>query len=339
MVGAIPKKLPAFLRRVHQINRASGSDELARAAGITPRSAQRWHQAFKDLTYFPNAECEALGLVHIHLFLLEPRGNWNEWPYGVQAQWVVRERSVPMLYVHSLVPREHEGEIRKLLAELCEEGWMVSVEVVATRDAWQVFERNDATVAIRRAAQNAWDMIERYPLVLPVLFEMMEHRRTIPDVWQAIRQRLGKRVWQYLPDGVEVLPHNGKRYVTEALRLVNENYLVRQHIVRFPSQYMHTMDVLATIPSSFSEILHLAGNDAPLQEIFPISEHEHLVRLTGTVNLLRRILKNRSVAHEWWFVDNDTTPPPARFAYELLFDPATTEWRFPRDEIKRRIAR
>lgn len=325
MVGTIPKKLPAFLQRVHQINRASGLEELAHAAGVTPRSTQRWHQAFKDLVYFPNTEYEAFGLVHLHIFLVRPRGAWEDWAYGIHADWVVRQPGEPVLYLHSLVPCEHEAAVRLLLEELHADGWADAIEIVTTRDPWQCFEQQRATFAYRRSSHNAWDVIERFPLVLPVVFEMTEQRRTIPEVWNALWDRLGDGVWNFLPDGIDRLPHNGKCYVREALHLLNESFLVRQHIIRFPSQYQQTIDVLAVIKASLPEVLHFVGSDAPSQEILPIAEDLHLLRITSTVPLLRRVLSAESSVRDCWLVDHQRPRLPVRFAYELLFSPATTE--------------
>lgn len=62
--------------------------------------------------------------------------------------------------------------------------------------------------------------------------------------------------------------------------------------------------------------------------------------ITQLSHVLSTLHESRITA--WYFVDRPRTDRMTvrpRFAYEILFDPVTTEWRFPREEIIRRVSR
>jgi hypothetical protein len=323
-----------FLARVHNTTRACGLTELAHAAGMTRKALQTWQHVYgESLSYFPNTECSAFNLVHLHVFLAKPIGNWESWPYAIRAVPFVQQPTERGLYLHCLVPRAHEDGVRELLRTLQSDGHCSGLQVITTRDGWQGLGSATSRVVWRQQVGSAWDVVEYYPLVIPTMCEMIERRPNIPAIWSAIYDRLGERVWEHLPAGVRPLRHNGKCYVREALRLLNERFLVHQHIVRFAPPGEDRVDLIAIIRAPVSDIVNLLGQDSTAFEVFPINDQEHLVRTNGNLSLLQRVLDASNNIEQYFFVDATRPTPRVRFAYEELFNPTTTEWVFPRERI------
>lgn len=312
-----------FLRHVHEAPRASSIEELTKEAGLSTRSLYRWHRALgEQLRYFPTVDFAALGLVNVHLFLRNPRQQWEGLPYAIRGEWLLHAPGERTLYLHCLVPRVHEHDFDVLLDDLRELGLADRIEAVRSDDGWQ--HLGDAGMP-HHVCRDAWDVVSRYPLIIPIIFEMLERRRSMPAVWLAVRERLGARVWEYLPRGARRLPHNGKRYVRDVLALLNDTFLFRQHVIRLPDDERSIPVLLRTSaapqPSDYPTETYRAGD-------------EWLVRTRLSVTGFKAML--RSSVRACLFCDE---PVAARFCYELLLDVRSMEWVFPREEIITRLSR
>ena len=311
-----------FLRHVHAAPRAASVEELTHDAGLSTRSVYRWHRVYgEQLRYFPTVDFSALGLLNVHLFVRNPRAAWAALPYAVRGEWLLHAPGERTLYLHCLVPRVHAQEFDVLLDDLRELGLADEIETIRTDDGWQ--HLGDAGMP-RHVCRDAWDVVARYPLIIPIIFEMLEQRRSMPAVWLAVRERLGARVWEYLPRGARRLPHNGKRYVRDVLALLNETFLFRQHIIRLPEDEQSIQVLLRT-------------SSAPQPGEYPTETYrasdEWLVRTRLSIDGLKSIL--RSSVRACLFCDE---PVAARFSYELLLDVRSMEWIFPREEIIARLS-
>lgn len=340
---------PNVLRFVHELHRSARVDGIemflrARPSLASSRSVCRWHRELGDaLTYYPSITYEALGLVHVHLFIEEPRSPWEVLPYAVRASWLVcGPAGARVLYLHCLVPRDHTEQLAELLKEVrAPHGDRITS--ITTTDGWQLLDQEQPREICRLAPPMAWDAVEHYPLLIPVICESIEVRRSMPELWSVISDRLGDHVWEYLPRGMRRLPHNGKQYVAHALRLVNETLLFRQHVIRYAAYDAVATEVVLRVRAGAEELARLCSPEAPVIEIFPAGS-ESFVRVHGTPSCLTHLFTSFATldVSAWWFVDRIAaarSPLTVRFAYELLFDPATTEWLFPADEIKRRLSR
>ncbi|HSQ05806.1 MAG TPA: hypothetical protein VLN59_17330, partial [Burkholderiales bacterium] len=331
-----------------------GLDALTRANGMpTPRTLYRWHRKFGErLIYYPAVAYSSFGLVHWHLIIEEPRGRWDEWPYSIRADWIVRRPGQRHLYLHCLIPRIHEDVVRELLDDLVSLGFAKNTTILTSEDGAQYLcgmlhtkttSSAESAVVWRDALSGIHDLIERYPLVLPVTFEMTEQRRSIPRLWDVIYDRLGERVWEYLPPRITRMPHNGKIYVREALRLLCDAFLVRQHMIRFQPLEEISIDLIAVTAGGPEDALNLVGNEPPLVEIFPSVHETCIVRVSSTLSFLTKFFSAGTMnIMTCFFVDrtmNEREPVSVRFRYEELFDPATAEWVFPRDSIMARLSR
>lgn len=354
MVDAFHPNMLRFLNQLHRSTYVVGLEQLTRRNGMpTPRTLYRWHRRFGErLIYYPAVAYSALGLVHWHLLIDNPRGSWDAWPYAIRADWVVQRPGQRDLYLHCLVPRVHEDALRELLDNLVERGYASKTTIITSEDGAQHLRgmlhtnqpqrSDDATVVWRDATAGVHDLIERYPLVIPVTFEMVERRRSIPALWNIIYERLGEQVWEYLPPRINRMPHNGKLYVREALRLLSDAFLIREHVIRYQPLQEISIELIAITIGGPDDALHLLGNEPPLVDIFP-SQETCLVRVACTLSFLTRFFSAGTaniVTH--FFVDrtmNDREPVEVRFRYEELFDPDTTQWLFPRDQIIARLSR
>jgi hypothetical protein len=349
MIEAQRQRVLRFLMVVHRAPKAAGLEELARAYAGAPdaRTLYRWQRSL-DLTYFPNVSFRALGLQHLHLFIDDPAPSWPAFPYAVSAEWVTQTPGRRTLYLHCLVPTIHAVEVEEVIASLS--GTYTRIASLTTIDSWQTIR--DLTSAatsmdpvpaavLAPATRSVWEVVERVPLLLPVIFETVGQRRSLPAVWHQIYARLGPRVWEYLPRGAHRLPINGKTYVKDAYALLNHTALFRQNIIRSgtlteasTSMYLHVED------EEITRIIDAFASRAALLDVHPLTTRGALLRITASPEDAKALLSATSILPPIrcsYFVDELATAPAVRFAYELLFDPRTTEWQFPRAEIRRRV--
>jgi hypothetical protein len=341
MVVAFHPNILRFLSAVHRMDHTGGIEELLAADCSLPnvRTVYRWHEELGDgLTYYPSIAFNALGLLHLHLLIEEPTGKWDRLVYAVRASWLVRRPGSRLLYLHCLVPRCHEAEVRQLLEDVSH--LYAQITIITSHDGWQAID-GDSALQTNHPPRDLWDVVERYPLIVPVVMESIERRRSLPELWSAIIDRLGPRVWEYLPRFSRRMPHNGKTYVREALRLINDSLLFRQYVIRYAAYDKVTVELVLRCRATPEQLHALAGPEAPIVEFF-LGDDEHVVRVRGTLRWLAQIFTARDElqVEEVWFADrttNEHEPLDVRFAHELLFDPASSEWLFPRDEITFRL--
>ncbi len=311
--------LQRYLRSVHGTARAVGVEELCRLPGMPDaRTVYRWHGSLgDDLIYFPNIALHALGFVHLHVFSDEPVAC----DYAVSALWVVRSPGHRLVYLHCVVPDDVAEPLRAKFRQ------SPGVTIITTSDGWQVLGGPDTHPP--RCTPDSRDIIERYPLLIPAIFESIESRQSYPGLWDAIYGRLGGRVWEYLPRFSRRLPHNGKQYVREAFRLLNDAHLVGQHLVRFGPWREVGIELFLLIAAPAEEVVS-ALSQAVAVEVYP-TDTGSLVHLFAPLSCLT-LLFSASLAlpiTSVWFVDrttNERQPLRARVAYERLFDPQTGSW-------------
>jgi hypothetical protein len=338
MVAALHKNVLHFLNVLHRSRRAMGVEEFARHDASLPdaRTLYRWQeQLAKDLLYYPSVTFGSLGLAHHHLFIDNPTAVWQGFPYAIHAEWVVGRPSEQTLYLHCLVPRVHERDFDAVLKRL--EGVAAThITSITTHDGCQVMQDSPDDLPLRTTDQDVWDIVERLPLLIPVIFETIEQRHSLPAIWSSVYERLQKRTWEYLPRFARRLPTNGKTYVRECFALLNHTGLFRQNIVRYqPLNALGTPMFLHVQGAQLRTIINAFAQHAPVIDAYPIGDDGALLRLVSTHAVTQHVFSTAGPLPRitnWHFVDvprNTAEPVPARFAYELLFDPTTTEWVFP----------
>src|ERR1043166_5638930 len=192
------KQLLQFLSILYDAPRAMGIEEFARAnRQFTARSVYRWQAELSDhLLFYPSVAFRALGLTTIHLFIDDPSPVWKEFPYAIRGEWVVGRPGQQTLYLHCLVPVVHELQLAAVVRDA--EGITASrITSIESRDGWQVL-RDFGSGPLSRAPsvtsdQHVWDIVERLPLLIAVIFESAEHGQSLPVIWESIYQRLGKQ--------------------------------------------------------------------------------------------------------------------------------------------------
>lgn len=310
-----------------------GIEELARTNRLTARSVYRWQAALaNDLFFYPSVAYRSLGLSTVHLFIDDPAPVWRSFPYAIRAEWVLQRPGATTLYLHCLVPRVHEEEVMRVL-HAAEGATAARVTTIASADGWQVLQDFGPSELPVDGDVQVWDIVERLPLLIPVIFETAEQGHSLPTIWDSIYARLGKRTWEYLPRFAKRLPTNGKAYVKECFALLNHTGLFRQNIIRYRAinaigtpMYLHVDASLGAIINAFN---------APAIDVYPTGEESALLRVVSTHALTKLVFSTTSDLPRittWYFVDTlrtDRDPVRPRFAYEHLFDPATTEWIFP----------
>lgn len=350
-MDALQQSILRFLFVVHHAPKALGTEELARTLDVPDaRTLYRWQDEFADdLIYFPSVSFRALGLDHWHLFIDNPNSAWEEFEYAISGEWVTNHPGQRTLYLHCLAPAKHRAEFQQLLDDL---HGCTHLHAMRTDDGWQVMrDLTDAaseldlvpTPALRDAPA-VWDVIERFPLLIPVIFENVERRHTLPELWRRIYDRLGDRTWSFLPAGANRLPNNGKMYIKDAYALLNHTRLFRQNVIRYrPLDVISTTMFLHLHSGDLRSSISAFGKQASTLDVYPITDTEVLLRVTATHATMQYVMSSMSELPRItdWFLVDALHPQriTARFAYEQLFDPLTTEWLFPREEIMRRLQR
>ncbi|GEM_PF-1046549 len=366
MVELYSRKLLSFLSALHGVRSYEGVEALHRslpesAPGM--RTLYRWQDSLGDaLQFFPSVRFSALGLAHVHLFIERASPRWFSLPFAISHAWLVPRLGERVLYLHCLVPSSYVDAFQSLLKEIHSHGLCRRIFSIRSVDGWQDFGQLDGWFDSRGRlscppnASLVWEtprdssaplledsVLEQYPLVVPVVFEHLGHRRSLNELWQRIRVCLGKEVWRYLPRRLKRWPVNGKSHVKRALQVMDSSGLFRQLRVEYRPLLQGALEVWLLVrmePEMMSEFLGRLGSVAPMLEVFPGIERRTLVRVTGGPSLMYELFSlfpdGSDMTVEWFFFDKEQTrgsSEEVRFAYELLFDPVKNEWRFPRDEI------
>lgn len=337
MVAAFPPNILHFLSTLQAMPRTDGVERLGRTPGMpAARTIYRWQRSLTDrLVYYPSITYQALGLLHAHLFIERPSDVWQEFRYAIDAAWVVRQPGVRTLYLHCLIPATHERELLRFLRSRTDT--YATLSIVVSTDGWQTFGQaiaglQQSIMPTRTGA--AADLLERLPLIIPAVFESIEARRSYPDLWQAIYDRLGNHVWEYFPTGVRRLPHNGATYVRRAFVLLSDAQLVRQHIIRYQPLQEITVEVFLLVRGTGDAAWRFLA-DAAAIEVYPAVGGDVLVRVSSELRSLSRILSATLPLQvtDCWFMDRTANGqrPRVRFRYEELYDVRTSTWTLPQD--------
>lgn len=326
MVAVFQPELKNLLYAISKQQRVRGLEAFAQSQPQGIRTIYRWHRVLGTrLVYFPHLSYEALGLQHLHVFLQDPLPELTR--YAIDSAWVTTTPGTRLRYLHCLIPTSHRDRVQSQLANTTHvwsgDGWQTMSDLQASIDDAgrpREHETEDAPALPHFTSP----LLTEHPLAVPIIFETIGRRQSMNAVWRSIYDRLGDRVWAYLPRRTRRWPHNGKTYITTVYRAISDAGLVRQHIVRYAPLHEHTVEVfLHTDDPDAGLLLHDLGRVAPVLERYPTS-HGYFVRVLGDHRLLKRLARTR-VHCDWWFA-SDEPAPEVRFAYEQLFDPTLRSW-------------
>src|SRR6478672_7342586 len=106
MPDSLPLPVTEYLSRLQDDRSFSGLEDFHRRNGhMHRRTMYRWHRRYAGLLIaFPSFAVEALGLAHVHLFIVEPARTWSRFPYAVEHTWLTPDFSRRVLYLHCIVP-------------------------------------------------------------------------------------------------------------------------------------------------------------------------------------------------------------------------------------------
>lgn len=305
MVGT--SRVLVFLEGLGRHPQAVSMESLARAAGRGRRTLLRWrHTLGPRTTFYPNIRYAAFDLVHIHAFMPDAHGH----PLAGDAAWVARP-GTRALYLHCLVPRAMVARVRDELGH---------ATIFVTGDSWQ--ENTLASTQLPGALGRVppaghTALASAYPLMIPVATELLGRQATMQDVWQALYDRMGNKVWSYLPHGTRRWPRNGKAYVRRAFEYLNRYGLVLQYVVRYDDPTMIELFLVATTLRAVESL----RSHAPLLEFWQGDEHV-LVRAQGGIGLVKAVMTANDIT-DWWMVTPEEGPP-ARVLIERALLPNGT---------------
>lgn len=317
-----------LLNRVHQTREALGLEQLSRRVGKR-RSVYRWMQRLRaHVTYYPRIAFAGLGLAHVHLFIGDAGTEWCSYPYAIEAAWTIDRPGHHTLYLHCLIPLEHLDLVPQgagITSITTTDGWQDLAPLAETLDhTGRPVPREAVASPIPRVPlTTTW---HEHPFLLPVACELLRSPSSMDELWHAIHERLGERVWEYFRRYTRRWPHNGKAYVRSAFDHLNRSGLVLQHVVRYAPLHEHTVELFLLTDRAEELRDHLASL-SPSMDAYPTTD-AYLLRVSGDEALIKRVITSPGI-RQWWFVDHERNAPPVRFAYETLFDPQTKTWQAP----------
>jgi hypothetical protein len=333
-----PQGFTAFLTALQHATSYHGLEsfhELGRDDLPAERTIYRWQQAVgENLTYFPSIAWQPLGLTHAHLFITNATDEWFTFPFAIDAAWLARSPVERVLYLHCLVPIEHETAFARLLDELRLLGIAATIKAYFTGDSWQ-----DHDEPRRPPLVPPGSALREHAFLIPVACENQERRLSLHDLWTTIYGRLGHRTWFYLPHQRR-LKTNGKRYVKQAFAGMNQAQLFRQLVTRNRLDLEMNVEVFLLLDpaAAVDEIaVRLQAHSVSVEHA--VGRRESLVRALGGVRLLYAIMalpERLTLGSTGLLLDRNRTlaePTRVRFCYELLFNPNQAQWLFPRAKI------
>ena len=319
---------------------------FAKYLGHERTLARRRRQVRSSLRVFPSFTVEALGLSHLHLVVVAADPRWLRFPYAVEHAWITRDFVQQALYLHCLVPNAHAENVEALIHDLQRQGWGTASLVLRSQSGWQHFSRcghdtNRQSVGV--VPEEHW-LLRRQPLAIAVIAEAWNREATLPSLWRRIEERLGRRVQEYLPRR-RILHTNGKEHVRAACISLARAGLFRQQLVRFSPQESLGVEILLLdrdLKDHMVELLEELHGLARVTETYTGNDGALVDRLVGSSAVLNAILRTtgtlgRSAAI--FLVEKRPPSDDVGFAYDLLFNPRTGTWEFPRDKIMDRLSR
>lgn len=291
------------------------------------RTVRRWHRRLgSSLVVSPRFAIDALGLSHIHAFLTQPEPGWECLPYIIEYAWVTMDCTNRILYLHCVVPCQHEGFLLRRLRDFAR-----AVDAFPCCTGWErmVSHVSDVMPLLTLRAPVDSALLGDLPVVVPAIFESWDRTLGLDETWRRIKDRLGNGVRSYLP-GQRYYPTNGKLHVKEAFDRLSQEGLFVQHAVRYtptPQESINAIIVVDRVAASrFVESVR--------RECSSIAAHPGpdgcLLRLSGGVGLFDAILG--AGRHPVYWIDRVGTascPARVRFAYDQLFHPGLGEWVMP----------
>lgn len=305
---------PAVFDHLHSLSRSTtvGVHAFLRSQRtISPSSAYRLRRSLGDkLLVIPNIQVEALGLRHAHVFL---SGSAHDCGFAVEAAVVTRNFCNEELYLHCLVPVAHAEAFAQQLSD---------ARIFWSSSGWQQFLTNAEELLLPIAVTVVEsDIVRRCPFIIPAMMELWSYPNSFPATWQRIQHRLGPRLKSYLPR-TKVLRVNGKTHLAQAFRALQEEGLVRQHLVRYHPLLASSIEVFAVARfdrAALTSILEELRVVLHAVESYPTSEG-YFVRLLGPYQLLDAIFSLPAPIREYFsnirFHAKRYPTPQVRYTYE-----------------------
>jgi len=353
MVASLPRPVAEYLVRLQEERSFTGLDDFHRRQQsqlLHRRTLYRWQRRYAGtFVVFPSFSVEGLGLVHVHLFIVQPSRSWSGFPYAIEQTWTTPDLARRVLYLHCIVPAAHLALVERLVGNLEAQGWSTGHVWLPSESGWQEVDLVAGSGHRGREAPDTPDqfrddviLLHEYPLVVPAMLETWNVQSSLPRLWERVRDRLGTGVKGYFPRR-RVHLVNGKSDLREAYARLSTAGLFRQQVVRGKLLASGNVEIFLVMRSTADRILEFieaCRAFARSIESYPCPRGRWLLRLTGTADLLNAIIGALAdlpgVCLRGFFADQHTTDGDrsvARFCYEFLFNPKTGTWVFPQDRI------
>jgi len=366
MVSAFKKNVLNYLSQVHCVPSYQGPADLLKVKKIAlpqNRTIYRWHKSLKSvMEFYPSIDLSSFGLVHVHIILSGACDEMLRLPFALEAYWLMPKPGERVLYLHCALPEDFKKDFQLLFKDLKKAGFFKGFVHFFSFDGWQVVHElsncidGDGRIrfpiveefAINKEAfgkklMSASGLMKSYPLVVPVIFENFGKRLSLIQSWGLIRQRVGRRVWSYLPKGTRKMPVNGKGYVKRAFKLLCDWSLFRQNIIHYRPLLDHSVEIFMILITNKNDDIYyfIEGfrEICPVVEFYPGTQNVSMLRILGDTDLIYALMdrfpEGTQKQVEIFFLDKSKTwgMEKCRLLYEQLFDPKKGVWCFDKETI------
>ena len=359
MIQAFKKGILGYLDTVSDTTRCLGFEDMhVRHNKHLPnlRTLYRWHKSLGPLLdHFPSIDFKHIGLIHLHIIIPQALEKWLSLPFCVEALWLCSGTKKRVLYLHCLIPKQWKEDIANMLERketrklspgltylFSSEGRQTVNQLHSCIDQTgrihtPVQEPHRVNIDIYQGDGKPSPVLERYPFIIPIIFEHYGKRISMEKLWIRIIDRLGKKVWSYLPRGTKRRCTNGKGYIRKGYRLMNDYGIFSQNFLRYKPLLTHALEFVLLIHHESLEELQKQISKlvpyTPVVEVYPGTAGTSLIRIIGDSSLCYKLMEffpDRESGVEWCMMDKIRTwavKEKVRFRYEEFYNTQTKEWR------------
>jgi hypothetical protein len=360
---------------------------MSKQIGVTRRTIENWfhfldqpysygdYHAERKLSFFPSLHLSELGLGRVHVFYQNPIPSIAKlWPMRMYVGRVYNpDSNEASLSVEYVIPKEFIRDFLRLLPRVKKKGlcsklnWYLSGSNYAalspihnTIDSRGNFDPSKMTTEDTRNELSSMQLflssqrevgmskhVYSNPLIVPVWAESLYQRRTSVGIWEALKNKLGEQLTEYLPRTTERHDVFGIRQVQKILKNLHICGLLNQmRVVYFPLEFPPTLCIWLIMDcrnnEEILEFAEVAIRHSWAPKIFPFSDGKTMFTLQIDGESFQRLFDPLSSfkVEKLYFFDFSkwnnlvTTTNYNIYDYDKLFDPVSCSWRFDSEHLK-----
>lgn len=383
------KKLMKFIHTLTRCDSFPTDDELAKRMGVTRKTIRNWFHylnkpySYKDfhahrkLSYYPAIKKNLLGLQFMTVLFYNGKEEITSlWPnknyLGRLFDFTDGES---VLVVEYLVPKSQVEEFRQLLGRVRDMKLCSDIRIFETSPSFTIYAPfhkvidengkfhydrvdNSSIMEERRRLSSFLEsidnertssLIQKTPLIVPVIAEYQYEQRKSIQVWNAIKAKVGNAVWDYIPNANKQTDGVGIQAVQSAIKALSKSELFTQmRIVYFPVQFRGFCSWVILEFGAQKDLIELAANwlhYSHTMNIFLVGKDKAIITsvLNGeSIQSLFSVLSKVKLIRTMIFdmgegLDLITETGQAVFDYSRIFSPTQRRWSIDMEELEQEL--